>query len=191
MKSILPSMISSYTSPTNANIGDYWFNPVTSKVHILKRLSTTQTSWSTLDNPADLSVASITLTSSQIQNLNGTPQTIIPAPMTGQMILPIIAQAQLNYGGSNQFTNTGNGQVNIYFGSISSSTSIFEVLTPTQITANTNQIGLGARLGVFGNSSVFIDTALIIGNSSTVEFGGNAAGDNTIDVNVWYLTIIP
>ena len=137
-----------------------------------------------------LSSASITITSAQAKALHATPQTIVAAPGAGKVILPFMAEAQLNYGGTNAFTNTGSGTLELFYGSSSGSIAM-SLLASTQITATSNQIGLLPLSGVFAASSAISNTALVASQTSATEFAGNAAADNTITVTVWYLTITP
>ena len=139
-----------------------------------------------------LSQASITLTSAQVKSLKTTPQVLVPAPGTGLFIIPLQAEAQLNYGGSNPFTNPGFGQLNIvYKHGAPVSRTVFETLSSTQMTATSNQIGMGVSNNIFSSSSQLANAELVVVNSSGTDFGGNAAGDNTIDVNIWYLIVTP
>lgn len=144
------------------------------------------------ENILGISQASITLTSAQVKALKTTPQVIVPAPGVGQFIIPIQAEAQLNYAGSNPFTNPAFGQLEIrYKHGAPVSRTVFEVLSSTQMTATSNQIGMGISNNINSNSSQMTNAELVVFNSSGTDFGGNAAGDNTIDVNVWYMTVTP
>ena len=186
-----PNMITATTSPSsgarNANIGDFWLNTANSTVYVLNSMTVLGAQWI----PVSLSFATITLTSAQIKAIHGTPIMIVPTLGPNQLPLPIATTAQLNYGGNNAFTNVGAGQLNlVYQKGAQQSTGLFELLSATQITGAVNEIGIGAKTGFFTTASV-LGSGLAIVNSSGTEFAGNAANDNTIDVNVWYIISTP
>lgn len=186
-----PNMITATTSPSsgarNANIGDFWLNTSNSTVFTLTSITPLGAVWV----PVSMSFASITLTSAQIKSLHANPVTIVPPLGPNQLPLPVVVTGQLNYGGNNAFTNTGGGQINlIYEKGIVQSTALFVAMSSSQMTATINELAISAKSNLFVAASA-IGSGLALVNSSGTEFGGNAANDNTIDVNVWYIISTP
>jgi hypothetical protein len=141
-----------------------------------------------------LSTATVTLTSAQVKALHATPITIVAAPAAGQMILVISGLAQLNYGGSNAFVNGGGLALGLYYTNANTGINavVGSILATTQIVATANQLKYDNGV-TSGNpaSTVAIAAPLVVSQASATEISGNAAGDNTIKVQVWYLTVTP
>lgn len=138
-----------------------------------------------------LSTASVTLTSAQVKALHATPITLVAAPGAGKAILVFTSIAQLNYGGTNAFVNSGGFPINIFYGNgTTSGITGAGLLANTQITATSNQFAQGYSQNNSA-SSVALNAAVVVSQGSATEITGNAAGDNTIDVQIWYLTVTP
>lgn len=144
-----------------------------------------------------LSSVSITLTNAQVKALHATPIQVVAAPGSGKLLLPFMFQVQLNYGGNNAFTNTGNGRMSLFYNNTSGPLGAIDIPAPF-VTQTASQIFFAAgesisnNLGAsFAASSTFTNQALVISQDSATEFAGNAANDNTIDLTVWYMTVTP
>ncbi len=144
-----------------------------------------------------IQTATVTLTSAQIKALHATPITIISTPGSGKLIVIMHATSQLNYGGSNAFVNGGGQPLQLYLGT--DSTGVGQIgggiCASAMITSTSSQVedifgGFSNSLGNVASSTV-LNKALVVSQSSATEISGNAAGNNTISITVWYTTITP
>ncbi len=130
--------------------------------------------------------AHFALTSAQIKLLNSVPQTIVAAPAAGNVIIPLIMTAVMNYGGTNPFTGAAGQTVAFYYGT----TAVINIIIPNAIlTASASEFGMGAPTfggGAGGALSAANGVALNLYNSSATEIAGNAAGNNTINGTILY-----
>ena len=134
-----------------------------------------------------LTTANVTLTSAQVKALHAAPITIVSAPGSGKVIVVLAIEVQLNYGGTNAFTNGGNTTLSLAY---TNSSNIFAgSLTPSQITATSNQIFIGQPTGYNAASSTAVNAAVVVTQTSATEYAGNAAANNTININVTYVTV--
>lgn len=144
-----------------------------------------------------ITTATVTLTSAQVKALHATPITVLSAPGSGKFISIIHATSQLNYGGTNAFVNGGGQAIQLYLGT--DSTGVAQIIggmcTSAMIIATSSQVldiygGFSGALGAQASSTV-LNKALVASQSSATEITGNAAGNNTISITVWYSTITP
>ena len=137
--------------------------------------------------------ATVTLTPSQIANLNTTPVQIVAAPGSGLYIVPVYAT--MNYhGGTGGFTVTpndttgflfigasgdanGNYSLDVFLGTSGTATGI-------DLTGTTNQIGLAGPSYEAQPATVLVNQALFVKVSGTTI--GAGTGDGTLVVNLWY-----
>lgn len=148
--------------------------------------------WQTLSIPAGVpQTAKVTLTSSQIKNLHGTPQTIIAAPGAGLMIHVIGAVTTLNYGGSNAFVAILQ-TIGLYFNDGSGTNSLGLNVAAAFITATTTRSAPSNSLG-YANAltSDLTNKPIVAYQTSAIEISGNAANDNTMTFNVTYTILTP
>jgi hypothetical protein len=132
-----------------------------------------------------LALATVTLTSSQIQNLNGTPITLVSAQGAGTVIVPVSLSMYFFYGGNNAFT--GGSTIEIYYTN-SSGTNIESSLTTAIMTGTASK---------FLNQSTFTIASIAPTNvvnqpiiiTDSVNYAGNAAGDNTLSFSMLYYVV--
>ena len=121
----------------------------------------------------------ITLTAAQIRSLHATPIIIVPAQGPNTVIVPIACTGKFVYGGTNQFT--GGVSSNITFGNIDTYAGI-PLFNETPIVAAVSSFAVSMV-----NASYTLDNVPItVHNSGVQEFGGNAANDNTIIIELFY-----
>ena len=133
-----------------------------------------------------------TLLSSDIKTVAATPFVLVPAQGANTVIMPITATAKYIYGGNNAFTggsllafryiNWAGAQAGGAAGG-----GIFSVAT-LQGTAN----GFGTSVYLSTNSDKAVgvlDNVPIVITSAGPEYGGNAADNNTIIVELCYIVV--
>jgi len=149
------------------------------------------TNWvsSAPDTTNRLSFIQVDLTSAQIKALRATPIQCIAAPGAGKQIMIIQAFSRLNYGGSNVFTNGQN--CSLEFGSTDICAQ--NIITAAQIVAAANtSVSVSNPIPNFFSNvrPVWTDNvAITIKNTGASEITGNAAGDNTVSLYIYYMTI--
>lgn len=128
----------------------------------------------------------ITLTSAQIKSLAASPVTLV-AGIPNAIIKPITAVLTMEYGGSNVFTEAGQS-VGLFYNNAAG-------LIATDLTAGTGFIDAAASSylalkdgGVAGLKAAAAGLPLVISQNGA-EWAGNAAGDNTLVVRVFYTII--
>lgn len=155
-------------------------------------LTSDGTNWSSSAAPAgNLLIATKTLTSSQIKALHATPIEIIAAPGAGKGIAVLCSTAKLNYGGTNVFTAGASQQIGIYYNNNTTTISIAVVNTSTIVSsANKFCIQGAGSLSSFNQVAGVLDNVNVAAwNNVSTEISGNAAGDNTIDIQVSYYIV--
>ena len=128
--------------------------------------------------------ANVTLTSSQIKNLHGTPIQVVAAPSAGQILNVVSFASKFLYGGNNAFT-AGAGQViGLYYGNLT--------VVPQTVLSNAVLTGTSTRwsygLPNSGNTTTTDITAssFVLYNPVATEISGNANNDNTFEITVLY-----
>lgn len=136
--------------------------------------------------PIPIETITITLTSSQIKNLNATPITIIPAQGAGKVITLVSAIGKFNYGGSNVFVAGAAQSVNMYYGTTNAATGGF--ISNGQITSSATNYTIYYTPVNLQNIPVanVENVAINAYNFVATEISGNAANDNTITITVKY-----
>jgi hypothetical protein len=141
-----------------------------------------------------LSTASITLTNSQIKNLNATNILILAGQGAGKIIVPILVIYRLIYGGTNPFTFSAN--VNFGISNSTNGASGGALMNQTNGTSgtwysqsantfgwmiyNSTPLGPGVAVTALDNSGIYAS------NNGAGEVGGNAANNNTMKVTLFY-----
>lgn len=138
------------------------------------------------------------MTSSQIKALHATPQQIIAAPGSGKGIVIVGVTAKFIYGGSNVFTAAASQTINIYYNNNTTAaiTTLKPLILNSQIISSSNSFSMcngqnigptsgfeGAAAGVFDNVNVAAY------NPQGTEISGNAANNNTIDIQIGYYIV--
>jgi hypothetical protein len=143
---------------------------------------------------AGSSLATITLTNTQIKNLKATPILFIAAQGANTIINPISAVAFLSYGGSNAFVapsssigivmnyTSDNTNSNNLIGSAMSGGSYSQTASNYQIISSVALNNPGTVVANIVNQPVY----LAIQSGASGEITGNAANDNTITIQVEY-----
>lgn len=128
----------------------------------------------------------VLLTSLQIKALRATPIEIIPAPGSGKGLVIYNIYGKFTYGGTNVFTAGASQAIGLYLNNNTTQIAVFA--TNATIVANSNRF-ITQMLINYGSSSVagIIDNVnLAAWNTVATEITGNAANNNTLNINVTY-----
>lgn len=144
----------------------------------------------TVSSSAGLLMSTTQLTSSQVKNLHATPITAIAAPSAGQSIWPIAIISRLDYGGSNVFTAGASQFIALFWTAVGNNNRPFNAVTNAVIVASANTYYYGSTLVLtqFTASQVEAQPMVLYNNNAT-EISGNAAGNNTITVQILYTIV--
>lgn len=126
--------------------------------------------------------ASITLTNAQIKALHTTPVTVVAAPGAGSANIALYMIQKLNYGGNNPFTG-GGGTIALKYTTAGATMMSGMAIAKYTGTANAYQ----TNTPVSDAPTVSENTPLIF--FTTFAITGNAANDNTISCDVYYVTV--
>jgi|ERR1041385_481640 hypothetical protein len=131
--------------------------------------------------------ASITLTSTQVKSLHS-GVTLISAAGAGKTIVILSAISRYTYGGNNAFTGTANTL--LVYAPISGPTNAVQTIISgtTQINGTVSYILEGTVLALNFAASKSDNQDIVIYNSG-INYGGNAANDNTVTIDVTYVII--
>ena len=138
-------------------------------------------------SPADggITLASGTLTNSEIKNLNATPITLIAAPGAGKVIVVLQAIIKLNYGGSNPFLPPVGARVNLYYGTTRNALGE-DWITIGNLSASASTFNTLSGLINVNNVYSNMENIALMAYNPNAEIAGNAANDNTISWNIMY-----
>lgn len=136
-----------------------------------------------------VNVTSVNLTSAQVKALRATPQTIIAAPGAGKMIVVESVTLQLNYGGTNAFTESADNLVLQYTDSGTDITASIETTGFIDQTADTVAIVYPATIATAAAATAVVNEAVELFNTGDGEIAGNAANNNTLNVTVAYRVV--
>jgi hypothetical protein len=153
-------------------------------------LTSDGTNWSSTAPSSTLSLLNVSgvLTNAQIKALKATPITIISAPGSGKVIVPICATMTMNYGGTNAFANTGT-EVHLFYSTVQNITTLFAsaVFSATSSQYKYTQISSLDAITL----STISNVAMTLNNNTGAEITGNAANDNTMSYQVFYYIMTP
>jgi hypothetical protein len=122
-------------------------------------------------------IATITLNSNAIKTLNASPTVIVAAQGTSTVI-PISLSAKYIYGGSNVFT--GGANITCKWSSAAGTSAFGNIFLTSAITGTANVYSAVLTLGGAVNNQPLVIT------SNGPDYGGNAAGDNSIEMTLFY-----
>ena len=134
-------------------------------------------------DPTILKYTEVTLSSSQVKALKATPITLVAAPGDNLANVPVAVNIVVNYGGNNAFTETAD-DLSIGY---ATGGEIMEI----EGTGLIDQTNDEWRYITFEHAETFIpaeNEIIDIGNLDD-EYAGNAGGDNTVLVRLYYRTV--
>jgi hypothetical protein len=151
-------------------------------------LTSDGTNWISSTPSSALSIASVTLTSSQIKSLHATPIAIVAAPGAGKVIVLVNAICKFKYGGSNVFVAGAGQTINLYYSNTIAFVGNFgNNVTLVGTTTGYTYPGLTSNL----INQSFENLALNAYNPVATEISGNAANDNTFTIScVYYIATL-
>jgi len=136
---------------------------------------------------SNLNTVTLSLTNTQIKALNVTAVTVVAAQGAGIVIVPVQATMKMIYGGTNAFTGTPT--MFIQYGTGVGTNGIFQVSSAGFWTATQNAyiipFNTGSSLQM--NASAVENVAVMVAASSGIS--GNAAANNTAEIQIMYYTI--
>jgi hypothetical protein len=137
------------------------------------------------------------ITSQEIKALHGTPITLISAPGANRIITITNAYAKFVYGGTNVFVAGAAQYVNLYYGVTTTSA----ITSASQIMSNSTIVGTVSKFSEVGPNllnnqvvGVVDNVPIVLYNQNATEISGNAANDNYIMIEVFYVvsdTLVP
>lgn len=134
-------------------------------------------------------VATVNLTSAQVKALRATPFTLVAAPGAGKINIVESVTLQLNYGGTNAFTESADNLVVEYGDSGQDITASIETTGFIDQTSDRFAIVYPATIATMATATVGVNETIQLFNTGDGEIAGNAANDNTLNVTVAYRTV--
>ena len=130
--------------------------------------------------------ANVVVSNAEIIALRATPKTLVAAPGAGKMLELVSATLQLNYGGTNVFTESSDNLIiNYVDASGVAATGAIESTGFIDATEDAFTTVLAVPV-VNATTAQVVNTALILDNTGDGEIAGNAGEDNTMSVFVAY-----
>lgn len=138
----------------------------------------------TITNSSHIIQTNVTILSTEIKALNGSPKVLIAPPLAGQSIQFIGAQAKFIYGGNSVFTNPSDLQI-----TSNTASGIYTAILPSIFynTAFSNYVipSIQAASAAVYTLAQMEGQALYLFNPNT-EITGNADNDNSIVISLLY-----
>jgi hypothetical protein len=135
-----------------------------------------------------IQMASVTLTSAQIKALHATPIQIIAAPGVGKGIIIVNSTAKFNYGGTNIFVAGAAQTIALYFNN--GITLINTQISNAGLVSSANKFSFSTPPVVGSvNVGIFDNVNVVAFNPIATEITGNAANDNTVDIQIAYYIV--
>lgn len=128
----------------------------------------------------------VAVSSTEIKSLVATPKTLIAAQGSGKLVNVINIAMKMTYGGSNVFVAAAAQTLQLRYID-GSGTFLGIVFSNAAIVASANRTAFGG-LGIFNGiaSTLVENAAIVLTNSTATEISGNAANDNTFNVELTY-----
>lgn len=137
-------------------------------------------------DPTVINFVEDTFTSAEVKALKGTPQTLVAAPGANLALVPVAINIVANYGGTNAFTESAD-DLSICYATTPGSNEIKEI----ESTGLIDQTNDEWRYITFEHAETFIpveNDAIVLTNLDD-EIAGNAGGDNTLNVRLYYRVV--
>ncbi len=133
----------------------------------------------------------ITLTNSQIKNLNATPVTIVAAQGAGTTIQVLTGMAKVTNPSNDPFINAGGGSINLYYDNLFGYPITSLGITDTMITCVVTYTQPIAPLYTDNplSSTNYENVDIVLKLSGSVEITGNTSDDNEITVMISYMVL--
>lgn len=138
-------------------------------------------------DPTVINFAEVTVTSAQVKALKATPISLVAAPGANLAAVPVAINLVANYGGTNAFTESAD-DLSICYATTPASNEIKEI----ESTGLIDQTNDEWRYITFEHAETFIpveNDGIVLTNLDD-EIAGNAGGDNTLLVRLYY-RIVP
>lgn len=132
-----------------------------------------------------VAVARVTLTNAEIKALRATPKTLVAAPGAGKVLEFVSAQIKLVAGANVLSESTANLAVKYTDGSGAQVSQTIEATGFIDQSVNTMTCAL-AKIDAIVAYTAAANKALVLHNLGAGEFGGNAAADATMIVDIAY-----
>jgi len=140
-------------------------------------------------DPGVLQVDTVTLTSAQVKGLRAAPATLVAAPGAGKMVVVESLALQLNYGGSNAFTETADNLILQYGDSGQDITAAIETTGFIDQTADMVAIIYPATIATAAAATVAVNEVVELFNTGDGEIAGNAGNNNTLVATIAYRVV--
>ena len=127
----------------------------------------------------------VTLTSTQVKNLHGTPITLIAAQGAGTVISVLSAVGKLVYGGTTAFVASSAQQIEIYYSTLVSEIAS-AVVSNAGIKATSNNYNVGMVGNVSSTTANLENLDVVAYNSSLTEISGDVLNDSTVVIELVY-----
>jgi len=131
----------------------------------------------------------VILTSAQVKAVRATPITIIAAPGAGKIIEILSGSAQTIYAGNNAFTGAQNLALKPKDGTTNGIATLTGAGWVDQTASEQQEFAFPS--GIINSKANTDNQPIVLHNTGAAEITGNAAGDNTVRVDVIYRILTP